>query len=168
MWGQFNRGLAFEKSMVALLRADASLPPVQRRWLQDFTQPLIETTVGVAKPGQSGLYFADALVIERKPSPGLPPRVESFSFKSRDFSQLRKQDLQAQLIEDAGAALRFYGGTLDVRRLALRQYLGASVQVQHVRLVYEGGLLRPRATELWDDAVRVTRSAVPAVEVLIQ
>jgi hypothetical protein len=166
MWGQFNRGLAFEKSMVALLRADASLPPTQRRWLQDFTQPLIETTVGVAKPGQSGLYFADALVIERKPPLGLPPRVESFSFKSRDFSLVEQKALEARLIEDAGAALRFYGGTLDVRRPALRQHLGASVQVQRVRLVYEGGQLRPRKAN-WGAAVDVAQAEVLSVEVLM-
>ncbi|MBN1208978.1 MAG: hypothetical protein JXB05_29240 [Myxococcaceae bacterium] len=83
--GRFARGLAFERSMVALLRADAALPRAQRLWLRDFVDPRIETCVGVAKEGQPGVRFADVLVIERQPPAGQPPRVESFSFKSRDL-----------------------------------------------------------------------------------
>jgi hypothetical protein len=64
MRGQFARGLAFERAMVALLRADAVLPKAQRRFLKDFEQPRIETNVGVAKPGASGVRYADVLVVE--------------------------------------------------------------------------------------------------------
>ena len=63
MRGWFARGLAFERVMVELLRADAALPGPQRRFLGDFDQPRIETYVGVKKP-ESGLRFADVLVIE--------------------------------------------------------------------------------------------------------
>ena len=45
-----------------LLQADAALPKAQRRFLQDFEQPRIETNVGVAKPGESGVRYADVLV----------------------------------------------------------------------------------------------------------
>ena len=89
------------------------------------------------------MRYADVLVIERKP--GLPPRVESFSFKSRDFSGMTDpKPLAAKMKADAAAALRFYGETLDIRRPSLK-HLGSEVQVRRVRLVYEGGELKPEA-----------------------
>ncbi|WP_224250310.1 hypothetical protein, partial [Hyalangium gracile] len=89
MRGIFARGLAFERAMVELLRADALLPMAQRRWLQGFTQPRIEVHVGVSKPGVPGLRYADVLVIEQQPSAGQPPRVETFSFKSRFLASMK-------------------------------------------------------------------------------
>src|SRR5258705_6684037 len=115
MVGLYARGLEVERAMADLLRADAKLPPGQRRWVRDFTQPSIETNVGVAKPGVDGVRYVDVLVIEE--APGKPPRVESFSFKSRDFSGATTSDpVAAQMKADAAAALRFYGETLDIRR----------------------------------------------------
>ncbi len=154
--------------MVALLRADAALPQAQRVWLKDFNQPRIETYVGVAKEGQPGVRFADVLVIEQQPPAGQPPRVESFSFKSRDFSSvLDEKPLTARMITDASEALRYYGETLNIRRPSLK-YLGPQVPVQRVHLIYEGGELKPARPGVQEAAVEQTRNAVPGVEVLVQ
>jgi hypothetical protein len=152
--------------MADRLRADAKLPPEQRRWLRDFIQPSIETNVGVAKPGVDGVRYADVLVSEGKPS--LPPRVETFSFKSRDFSSsVKPEPLSAQMKADAAAALRFYGETLDIRRPSLK-HLGPEVQVRRVRLVYEGGELRPKDPRVLQRALDIARSGAQGVEVDVQ
>ena len=123
MWKWFTRGLEFERAMVRLLRADADLPRAQRRFLGDFELPRVETYVGVWKP-KTGLRFADVLVIEQQPSPpGHSPRVETFSFKSRDLSKLDGKSVTAQMKTDASAALRYYGETLDIRRASLHPLL---------------------------------------------
>lgn len=165
--GRFARGLAFERIMLALLRADAALPRAQRFWLKDFVDPLIETCVGVAKEGQPGVRFADVLVIERQPPAGQPPRVESFSFKSRDLSLLKGEALEAQMIADARDALRYYGETLNIRRPSLK-YLGPEVRVRRVRLVYEGGELKPQNADALKQAVPEVQREVRGVEVLFQ
>jgi hypothetical protein len=169
LWGWFARGLAFERFMVNLLREDAKLPRAQRRFLQDFSAPRVETYVGVRKPG-TGLRFADVLVIETGELAGRPPRVETFSFKSRDLSELGEQALQPQLTADAREALRYYGQTLDVRRDALQPLLreGSEVPVQRVRLIYEGGDLMPTNAGMLQSAVNETLRVVPGVEVLFQ
>ena len=94
MRGVFARGLAFERVMVSVLRADAALPRAQRRWLKAFNQPLVETHVGVSKLGVEGRRFADALVIEQQPPAGQSPRVETLSFKSRNLAPLKPSSLQ--------------------------------------------------------------------------
>ena len=166
--GRFARGLAFERVMVALLRTDAALPRAQRFWLRDFVDPLIETGVGVAKEGQLGVRFADVLVIERQPPAGEPPRVESFSFKSRDFSSVQDaRPLKAQMAADASEALAYYGETLNIRRNPLK-YLGPKVQVRRVRLIYEGGDLKPKDPAVLKEAVDKVREEVKGVEVLVQ
>ncbi|HZI05183.1 MAG TPA: hypothetical protein VEZ71_14225, partial [Archangium sp.] len=119
MWGRFTRGLAFERLMVALLEADAALPQAQRRFLGAFIQPRIHRYVGVRKP-ESGLRYADVLVIEEGGASGGSPRVETFSFKSRSLSELKYEALAAQMIADAREALQKYGGTLDIRRDSLQ------------------------------------------------
>jgi hypothetical protein len=162
MRGLFARGLVFERVMAELLRADAALPKAQRRFLQDFNDPRVETYVGVRKP-KAGLRFADVLVIERKPLPGQPPRVETFSFKSRDFSGLSYKALEAQMIADAREALGYYGETLDIRRPGLE----LRVEVQRVRLIYEGGDLKPTEPNMIK-AKHEARPAAPGVEVLFQ
>ncbi|GMU06764.1 hypothetical protein [Corallococcus caeni] len=158
---RYARGLAFEKEMVALLEADAALPRAQRRWLRDFDQPRIETHVGVAK---ADLRFADVLVIEEGPAAGATPRVETFSFKSRDLSSLREKPLQAQLIEDAGEALRYYGETVSIRRPGLVQ----QAQVQRVRVIYESGRLKPQDLDALQRSVRKAEREVAGVEVQFQ
>ncbi|RKG56874.1 hypothetical protein D7X30_22345 [Corallococcus sp. AB011P] len=157
---RYARGLDFERTMVAILEADAALPRAKRRWLKDFDQPRIETHVGVAK---ADIRFADVLVIEERPSPGQPPRVETFSFKSRDLKALDKDSLAAQMTTDASSALRYYGGELNILREGMRQ----QARVQRVRLVYEG-TLKPTKPEAWETALRRTQRKVPAVEVLVQ
>jgi hypothetical protein len=169
MWGWFTRGLAFERRMVALLEADAALPRAQRRFLGAFLAPRILSYVGVKKP-ESGLRFADVLIIEEGALSGGPPRVETFSFKSRNLSELKYEALSAQMVADAREALQKYGGTLDIRRDSLQPLLrqGSQVPVQRVRLVYEGGVLKPGKAKDMESAVEKTRSEVPGVEVLFQ
>jgi hypothetical protein len=123
----------------------------------------------VRKPG-AGLRFVDVLIIEEGELAGRPPRVETLSFKSRDFSGLEFNALKAQLIEDAREALWKYGETLDIRRASLQLILrqGREVSVSRIRLVYEGGSLMPRGPSLLDEAVHETTAKVPEVEVLFQ
>ncbi|WP_395857845.1 hypothetical protein [Cystobacter fuscus] len=169
MRGWFARGLAFERLMVELLQADAKLPRAQRRFLADFDQPRIEKYVGVMKPG-TGLRFADVLVIETAELAGRPPRVETLSFKSRNLSGMNEQALTAQMTADAEEALRKYGGTLDIRRDSLQPILrgGSEVTVPRVRLIYEGGELKPKDVKELKRAVDATEDAVPEVEVFFQ
>lgn len=164
MRGAFARGLAFERAMVSRLRADAALPLVQRVWLKGFIQPRIEVHVGVSKPSAPGIRFADVLVIEERPPEGQPPRVETFSFKSRNMAPLEGGDLAAQMVVDARAALVYYGGMLDI----LRPSLKGRVQVQRVRLVYEGGTLMPENLEALKAAVSRVKREVKGVEVFVQ
>jgi ELWxxDGT repeat protein len=163
MRGLWLRGLAFERDMAKLLRDDAALPRAQRRFLQDFEAPRVETYVGVRKP-TTDVRFADVLVIEQKPLPGKSPRVETFSFKSRDFSGLEAEAMEAQMKADAREALRKYGGTLEIRRPGLE----GLVDVERVRLVYEGGKLKPMDPREQRSAVMQATAAVPEVEVLFR
>jgi hypothetical protein len=172
MWGGFSRGLAFERAMVALLEADALLPRTQRRFLGDFHTPRIERYVGVSKP-ESGLRYADVLIIEAGDFAGRPRRVETLSFKSRDLSGLGEKALKAQMIEDSREALRKYGERLDIRRESLHWLLreGSEVAVSRVRLVYDSGKageLKPREADLLRDAVDATKEEIPGVEVSFQ
>jgi len=169
LWGWFTRGLAFERLMVALLEADAALPRAQRRYLGVFIQPRVLRSVGVRKP-ESGLRYADVLVIEGGGLAGASPRVETFSFKSRDLSGLKYEPLVAQVIADAREALQKYGGTLDIRRDSLQPLLrqGSEVPVQRVRLIYEGGDLLPVTADNLKAAMYETKKKVPGVEVLFQ
>jgi hypothetical protein len=169
MRGWFARGLAFERIMVELLRIDAQRPRAERRFLGDFDQPRIETYVGVKTP-QSGLRFADVLAIEEGSLAGTSPRVETFSFKSRDFSRLGDEALTAQMKVDAGEALRYYGGALDIRRPSLQPLLQEAIKVpvQRVRLIYEGGSLKPTMVDDLKAVVREATSKLKGVEVLFQ
>ncbi|HYO56167.1 MAG TPA: hypothetical protein VEU50_25620 [Archangium sp.] len=49
------------------------------------------------------------------------------------------------MIEDAREALRNYGETLNIRRPSLQPLLpgGSDVPISRVRLIYEGGKLKP-------------------------
>ncbi|WP_434301617.1 hypothetical protein [Corallococcus exiguus] len=158
---RYARGLAFEQTRVSLLEADAALPRAQRRWLKDFDQPRIETHVGVAK---ADLRFADVLVIEEGPAAGPSPRVETFSFKSRDFRSLKEEVMTSQMIADASDALRYYGETLDIRRPGLKQ----TAQVRRVRVIYEGGGLKPESANDLANALVEVRNEVTGVEVYFQ
>jgi hypothetical protein len=148
---------------------DGGYSRAERRFLGDFDRPRIEIQVGVRKPG-TGLRFADVLVIEEGALGGGPRRVESFSFKSRDLSQLGDRALEAQMKVDALEALRHYGETLDIRRKSIQSILpaGSEVQVVRVRLIYEGGDLKPTNASYLDAAVKATESSVPGVEVSFQ
>ena len=169
MRGWFARGVAFERLMVKVLRADAELPQAQRRFLGDFDTPRIETYVGVKKPG-TGLRYADVLVIETGRQAGAPPRVETFSFKSRDLSKLKGRTLEAPMIEDAREAQRKYGETLDIRRESLQPLLreGSEVPVSRVRLIYEGGALLPKEVDGLQRAAKKAKDELPGLEVFFQ
>ncbi|WP_408891531.1 hypothetical protein ACJ2CR_18910 [Myxococcus faecalis] len=161
MRAYYARGMAFERTMIAILEADAALPRAQRRWLGDFDQPRIETHVGVSK---ADLRYADVLVIEAKPTPGQPPRVETFSFKSRDLSTWGRDELTVQVNTDASNAMKYYGGTLKIVRDGMRQ----QAAVNRVRLVYEGGDLLPQKRRLFGDAAEAAQEKIKGVEVLSQ
>ncbi|WP_257448561.1 hypothetical protein [Archangium lipolyticum] len=167
--GWFARGMAFERDMVKVLKADAEKPRAERRFLGDFDKPRIETQVGVRKPGP-GLRYADVLVIEEGGLGGQPRRVETFSFKSRNLALLEEEALKAQMKADAREALRNYGETLDIRRGSLQSLLpgGGEVQVPRVRLIYEGGDLKPKNVDVLKAAVNETKAVVPGVEVVFQ
>ncbi|MFY0581230.1 hypothetical protein ACN28S_49530 [Cystobacter fuscus] len=116
------------------------------------------------------MRYADVLVIEEGGSAGRPPRVETFSFKSRDLSGLGPESLSAQVVADASEALSHYGRSLDIRRPSLRSLLPekSEVTVSRVRLIYEGGQLKPRDVDVLDAAVNRARTDVPGVEVFFQ
>ncbi|WP_194863242.1 hypothetical protein [Myxococcus sp. AB036A] len=161
MRAYYARGMAFERTMIAILEADAALPRAQRRWLGDFEQPRIEAHVGVSKVD---FRYADVLVIEERPPPGQAPRVETFSFKSRNLAVLDDETLSVLMNTDASNAMKYYGGTLKILRDGMRQ----QAEVRRVRLVYEGGELRPRKREALINAVNATQRRVKGVEVLFQ
>ena len=60
--------------------------------------------------------------------------------------------------------------SLDIRRSSLQSIFPESSQVtiQRVRLVYEGGELKPTDANALKTAVVQTKKAVPGVEVLFQ
>ncbi|EPX56076.1 hypothetical protein D187_007418 [Cystobacter fuscus DSM 2262] len=118
----------------------------------------------------TGLRFADVLIIEEGLFTKGPPRVETLSFKSRDLSRLKGKALEAQMMEDAREALRKYGETVDIRRDSLRPLLRESSQVpvSRVRLVYEGGALMIKDVAEMDLALNKVQGEVPGVEVLFQ
>ncbi len=93
----------------------------------------------------------------------MPPR-KTFSFKSRYLAPLEGKDLAAQVRVDANAALNYYGGTLDILRRSIKQ----RVEVQRVRLVYQGGSLLPEKPEELRAALEDVKQKVKGVEVLVQ
>jgi hypothetical protein len=168
MRGGFVRGLDFERLVVKEMREDAMRPRAQRQWLKDFEEPRIETHVGVWK-AETGMRYSDMLVIEGRPSPGQPVRVETVSCKSRDLSRLEGDALKAQVLADAQDAMRYYGGTLNIRRRTLNPKGDREqVRVQRVRLVYEGGKLKPGDPNEWKRIVTQVESKVPGVEVVLK
>jgi hypothetical protein len=118
----------------------------------------------VSKPGVPGIRFADVLIIEEQPPAGQPPRVETFSFKSRYLRPLEDLALEAQIKVDAQAALDYYGGTVDI----LRTSLVRRVPVRRVRLVYQGGELLPEVPQRLKNAMDKVHSTVQGVEVLVR
>ncbi|QAT88171.1 hypothetical protein EJ065_6646 [Corallococcus coralloides] len=161
MRSYYARGMAFERTMIAILEADAALPRAQRRWLGDFEQPRIETHVGVSKVD---LRYADVLVIEERPPSGQPPRVETFSFKSRNLRVLKKDELEVRVSTDASNAMKFYGGSLKIVRDGMRQ----QAQVKRVRLVYESERLLPENPNLLKDVAHTAEQLITGVEVVVE
>jgi hypothetical protein len=104
------------------------------------------------------------LVIEQRPPAGQALRVETISFKSRYLRPLTREPLLAQINVDAQATLDYYGGKLDIRRTSLK----GRVEVQHVRLVYQGGKLLPEKLDELKAAVNQVKAEVKGAEVLFQ
>jgi hypothetical protein len=72
-----------------------------------------------------------------------------------------------RLKADASEALGYYGETLNIRRPAL-ELLDKRVPVHRVRLIYEGGELKPKDTRVLENSVEAVKEAVKGVEVLFQ
>ncbi len=74
------------------------------------------------------------------------------------------------MLADASEALRYYSETLEIRRDSLQPLLreGSGVSVPRVRLIYEGGELKPQDMNVLKNAVEATEDAVPGVEILLQ
>jgi hypothetical protein len=68
------------------------------------------------------------------------------------------------MIADASEALAYYGETLDIRRPGLK----LRVQVQRIRLIYEGGALKPKDPGEWGAARHAAQQKIKGVEVLFQ
>ncbi len=77
---------------------------------------------------------------------------------------MKEKPLQSQLIEDARAALRYYGETLSIRRPGLVQ----KAQVRRVRVIYEDGRLKPQDLDALERSVMKAESEVAGVEVQFQ
>ena len=120
----FARGVHYQQVRVAALRVAAKL--------MGFSKPHIQANAGVLK---GDLRYADALVIETDPTK--PFRVETFSFKSRNFKGMQPAEMRDQVAADAQAAQRYYGGEVDIRTPALGMR-GKPVKVDQVHLVYDG------------------------------
>jgi|GEM_PF-3573354 len=161
MRASYAQGLAFERKMVALLMEDAARPRAERRWLKDFDQPRIETHVGLAK---ADLRFADVLVIEEGPSAGPRPRVETFTFKSRDLSRMKLTELTAQLAADAHDALMYNGETLRIRHPGMEM----EAQVQRASLIYERSDQKPVAPAVWKEAAELVMGRLTGAELSLQ
>jgi hypothetical protein len=58
----------------------------------------------------------------------------------------------------------YYGGTVDI----LRRGLKGRFEVQHVRVIYEGGALLPKRPKALENAVDAVELRVKGVEVLVQ
>lgn len=155
------RGMQFERAMVRQLEEDAAKPRAERTLLKDFEQPRIETHVGVAKVD---FRYADVLVIEEGPSAGPQPRVETFSFKSRDLRSLGRDELTVRVNTDASNAMRYYGGELQILRDGLRQ----KTVVKRVRLVYENEGLLPSNRDMLISVANDAQSLIRGVEVLFR
>lgn len=162
--GGFARGLAFQSEVTAKLRADAALPQAERTLLKDFRKPRVEQNVGVAKPGVPGVRFADQLVIDQESASGQPPRVETFSAKSRNLNAIPELQWQAQIKADAAEAVRSYGGTLDIRRPSLN-VRGQPMRVSKVHLVYDAHF-KPEGTKGLQDVIAALTEL--GVEVVFQ
>jgi hypothetical protein len=136
----FRRALVFQRTRTAALLAEASKQSGPGPVLRKFEQPLIQPNAGVKK---ADLRFADVLIIEK--ATGRPPRVETISYKQRNFQGMTEREVEKQMAMDARDAMRFYGGTLDVRTPGL-DLRGRPVTVTKVHLVYDA-TFKPRVVD---------------------
>jgi CBS-domain-containing membrane protein len=74
------------------------------------------------------------------------------------------------MVEDAKEALRKYGETLDIRRESIQPLLlhGSEVPITRVRLIYEGGALKPKEVRELKAAIQEAERIVKGVEVFFQ
>lgn len=129
----FSRGLAFQQARAQALQSDAALlSQKDRKWLGAFTRARVEQNVGVKKVD---LRYVDVFVYEVEP--GLPRRVECFSFKSCDFEKIPGEEWKAQIRADVTEAKQYYGGELEIRRPAIKELYGQRVKVDKIHVVYD-------------------------------
>jgi len=126
----YARGIRYQQARVTALLSDAIR-------LRGFRKPRIQQNSGVFK---ADLRYADALVIETDVRPGEVPRVETFSFKSRNFTAMNAKAVKAQLEAYALEAQKYYGGELDIRTPGLGMR-GQPIRVAKVHLVCDAEFL---------------------------
>jgi argininosuccinate synthase len=71
------------------------------------------------------------------------------------------------MVADASEALRYYGEKLNIRRPSLH-LRDSHVQVHRVRLIYEGGALKPMKPDVLTGSMNEAQSEVHGVEVLFE
>jgi len=132
----FRAAIEYQRARTVALLADAAKPRGDRSRFREFEKPFVQPNAGVKK---TDLRFADVLIIEREVAPGRSSRVETVSFKRRDFRKMKAEDVRELMKGDAREAMRYYGGVLDIRTpgLGLR---GQPVTVSKVHLVYDAKL----------------------------
>lgn len=143
-----QRGSRFQRSVSETMRRELTLPEAQRLLVPDMKKPLLAENVGVARTGSPQVLYPDQLVVDEATlKPGMRPRVEAFSNKSRDFNSMSKRQIDAQVGLDAEEAITKYSGVIQVRRPG-HPLFGQEVTVSKVHLVYDAELASEEARNL--------------------
>jgi hypothetical protein len=141
--GDFQRGVDFERGVSQAMQQEAALPPAERKLVpKDMHKPRVDSNVGVDREGADTLRYSDQVVVdEASLKPGLQPRVDAFSNKSRDFTRMARKEALAQVVADIREVLTKYGGVLEIRRPG-HPLFGRKVRVSRVYLVYDARVAR--------------------------
>jgi hypothetical protein len=143
MHANFRRGVKFQRSVGQMLRRELELPEHVRRVLRGMRKPRMDENVGLTRPGNTALTYADQFAVDEATlESGAKVRVETFSNKSRNFKGWSEQDIFEQVQADANEALVKYGGLVQVRRPG-HPLFGQDVTVSRVHLVYDSETLTP-------------------------
>jgi hypothetical protein len=137
---RFERAMKFQSDVSAMLQGEVEMPQGKRQLLQEMERPQMSENVGLAREGSDARTYVDQLVVDETTLQSASPRVETFSTKHRDFTQMSDQSLRAQVEADAREALRKYGGTVEIRRQG-HPLFERRVPVSRVHLVYDSGMI---------------------------
>lgn len=137
---RFARAMKFQSDVSAMLQGEVELPQGKRQLLQEMASPQMSENVGLAREGSDARTYVDQLVVDEATLQNASPRVETFSTKQRDFTQMSDQSVRAQVEADAREALRKYGGTVEIRRQG-HPLFERRVPVSRVHLVYDSGMV---------------------------